>query len=126
MKKLFFLTMLLSVVTAFADDAKNEWHNTVLTEATMKKIQEAKYNYKKCAVEEMKKPAYQQLESRRATESLIKQCEPVLAKMREVYTEEKVPGVVADRHLKQTRIQTTRAVLQELMFAEAARKAGQQ
>lgn len=126
MKKLFFLTMLLSAVTAFADDAKNEWHNTVLTEATMKKIQEAKYNYKKCAAEEMKKPAYQQLESRRATESLIKQCEPVLAKMREVYTEEKVPGVVADRHLKQTRIQTTRAVLQELMFAEAARKAGQQ
>lgn len=126
MKKLFFLTMLLSAVTAFADDAKNEWHNTVLTESTMKKIQEAKYNYKKCAVEEMKKPAYQQLESRRATESLIKQCEPVLAKMREVYTEEKVPGVVADRHLKQTRIQTTRAVLQELMFAEAARKAGQQ
>lgn len=126
MKKLFFLTMLLSAVTVFADDAKNEWHNTVLTEATMKKIQEAKYNYKKCAVEEMKKPAYQQLESRRATESLIKQCEPVLAKMREVYTEEKVPGVVADRHLKQTRIQTTRAVLQELMFAEAARKAGQQ
>jgi hypothetical protein len=126
MKKLFFLTILLSAVTAFADDAKNEWHNTVLTEDTMKKIQEAKYDYKKCVVEEMKKPAYQQLESRRATEDLIKQCEPTLAKMREVYTEENVPGVVADRHLKQMRIQTTRAVLQEMMFAEAARKAGQQ
>jgi hypothetical protein len=126
MKKFFFLTILLSAVTAFADDAKNEWHNTVLTEATMKKIQEAKYDYRKCVVEEMKKPEYQRLESRKATEGLIKQCEPVLARMRQVYTEENVPGVIADRHLKQTRIQTTRTVLQELMFAEAARKAGQQ
>ena len=51
----------------------------------------------------------------------MKQCENVLAKMREVYIAEKVPEVIADRHLKQMRLQTTRLVLQDMMFNEAAR-----
>ena len=54
----------------------------------------------------------------------MKQCEPVLAKMREIYTDAEVPGVIADRHLKQMRMQTTREALQGMMFSEAARKAG--
>jgi hypothetical protein len=126
MKKLLLLTMLLVSVAAFADDAKNEWHNTTLTDATMKKIQEAKYQYKKCVVDEMQKPDYSKQDTRKATDIIMKQCEPVLAQMREVYIAEKVPGIVADRHLKQMRMQTTRSALQALMFAEAARKSGQQ
>jgi len=46
--------------------------------------------------------------------------------MRTVYLDAGVPGVVADRHLKKLRIQTTRNMLQELMYIEAARKAGAQ
>jgi hypothetical protein len=126
MKKILLLTLLLSAVTALADDAKNEWHNTTLTEATIKKIQEAKYQYKKCVADEMQKPDYTNQDTRRATDVIMKQCEPVLAKMREVYTAENVPGIVADRHLKQMRMQTTRSALQALMFTEAARKSGQQ
>ena len=126
MKKIFFLTILLSTMTAFADDAKNEWHNTTLSDATIKKIQDAKYQYKKCVGEEMQKPANQQMDSRQATDAIIKQCEPVLAKMRDVYLAEKVPEVIADRHLKQMRLQTTRSALQGMMFSEAARKSGQQ
>jgi KaiC/GvpD/RAD55 family RecA-like ATPase len=126
MKKILFLTLLLSAVTAFADDAKNEWHNTTLSDATIKKIQEAKYQYKKCVVDEMQKPAHQEQESRRATDQIMKQCESVLARMREVYLAEKVPGIIADRHLKQMRMQTTRNALQGMMFNEAARKSGQQ
>jgi hypothetical protein len=38
-----------------------------------------------------------------------------------VYLDEKVPDVIADRHLKQIRTQTTRGVLQQLMYLEAAR-----
>jgi len=56
----------------------------------------------------------------------MKQCESVLSQMREVYLAEKVPGIIADRHLKQMRMQTTRNVLQGMMFGEAARKSGQQ
>lgn len=126
MKKILFLTVLLSTTTAFAEDAKNDWHDTTLSDATIKKIQDAQYQYKKCVSAEMQKPAQQELESRKATEAIMKQCEPVLSQMREVYLAEKVPGTIADRHLKQMRMQTTRNVLQGMMFSEAARKSGQQ
>ena len=124
MKKILFLCLLSFAATAYSDDAKNEWHNTTLSEATIEKIQAAKFEYKKCVSDEMQKSVYQQQDSRNATEAIIKQCEPVLAKMREVYTDAKVPEVIADRHLKQMRLQTTRDVLQNMMFSEASRKAG--
>ncbi len=126
MNKILFLTILLSAITAFADDSKNEWHNTTLSDATIKKIQDAQYQYKKCVAGEMQKPTYQEQESRRATEAIMKQCESVLSQMREIYLAEKVPDTIADRHLKQMRMQTTRNVLQGMMFNEAARKSGQQ
>jgi hypothetical protein len=126
MKKIFFLTVLLSTVTAFAEDSKNEWQNTSLSDGTIKKIQESQYQYKKCVSAEMQKSANQELESRKATEAIMKQCESVLSQMRDVYLAEKVPEIIADRHLKQMRMQTTRNVLQGMMFAEAARKSGQQ
>ena len=125
MNKMIFLALLLVSVNAVADDAKNEWHNTTLSDETIAKIQDAKYQYKKCASDEMQKTIYQNQDSRYATDAIMKQCEPVLAKMREVYLAEKVPEVIADRHLKQMRIQTTRSVLQNVMIAEAQRKSGQ-
>lgn len=100
---------------------KDDWENTTISDETIAKIQAAKYNYRKCASDEMQKTDYQKQDSRPATEAVIKACEPILGKMREVYSEEKVPEVIADRHLKQLRIQVTRDVLQNLMFAEAAR-----
>jgi len=124
MKKILFLVLLLSAATAYSDDAKNEWHNTTLSDATIEKIQAAKYEYKKCVGNEMQKQPYQELDSRNATDAIMKQCEPLLAKMREIYTDAEVPGVIADRHLKQMRMQTTREALQGMMFSEAARKAG--
>ncbi len=124
MKSIIFLAMLLSTVLAFADDAKNEWQNTQLSDATITKIQDAKYQYKKCISDEMQKPSYQTLDSRHATDEIIKRCEAVLTNMREIYIAEKVPGIVADRHLKQMRTQITRDVLQSMMFSEAARASG--
>lgn len=122
MKKLFLLPLLLFSVTLFAEPSANdEWENTTISDATIKKIQESKYAYKKCVADEMRKAPYQTQESRKATEAIVKQCESVLAKMRDVYINEKVPEVIADRHLKQMRLQTTRLVLQDMMFNEAAR-----
>lgn len=108
-----------------AAPAAEEWSGTTLTDALIEKIQAASYEYKTCAATEMQKPAYATVDVRQATESVIKQCEPVLAKMREAYLSEKVPAVIADRQLKKMRIQTTRNLLAELMFRDAARKAGQ-
>ncbi len=126
MKNILFLSLLLSTGSAFSDDAKNEWHNTTLSDATIEKIQAAKYEYKKCIGGEMQKSVYQEQDSRKATDAIMKQCEAILSKMREVYTEAEVPGVIADRHLKQMRLQTTREALQGMMFSEASRKAGNQ
>ena len=73
----------------------------------------------------MQKKGYAKIESRSATDAIIKQCENVLSQMRQVYIDAEVPGVIADRHLKKMRISITRRVLKQLMFAEAARLSGQ-
>jgi len=122
MKKLFLIPLLLFSVTGFAEESsKDDWQNTTISDATIKKIQEAKYVYKKCVADEMQKSPYQKQESRQATETIVKQCESILSKMRDVYITEKVPEIIADRHLKQMRLQTTRLVLQDMMFNEASR-----
>ena len=126
MKKLIFVTLLLLTAGAYAAEDSNAWENTTLSDALIKKIQEAQAEYRLCVTVEMQKPAYQSLESKEATGKIVKQCEATLAKMRATYLAEKVPPVIADRHLKKMRLQTIRNVLQNMMYAEAARKAGQQ
>ena len=125
MKKFLLFLLLSCSFAVFADDPKNEWHNTTLSDATIKKIQESRFEYKKCVDTEMRKPVYQSADVRTGAEQVVKQCEPVLAKMRDVYASEKVPETIIDRHMKQMRLQTTRTVIQNLMFAAAAREAGQ-
>ncbi|MDD1611627.1 MAG: hypothetical protein LUQ57_00640 [Methylococcaceae bacterium] len=125
MKQFLCLVLLSSSFAVFADDPKNEWHNTTLSDATIQKIQQSRFEYKKCVDTEMQKPAYQSAEVRTGAEQVVKQCESVLAKMRDVYAAEKVPETIIDRHMKQMRLQTTRTVIQNLMFAAAAREAGQ-
>ncbi len=124
MNKNYFLVVLLFTTVSFANDPKNEWHDTTLSDTTIGKIQDAAYQYKKCVSDEMQKALYQTQDSRHATDAIMKQCETTLAIMRDIYLAEKVPSVIADRHLKQLRIQTTRSVLQEMIFSEAARKQG--
>lgn len=124
MRKFICLASLMLATSSYAAD-KDDWQNTTISDDTIAKIQAAKYEYKKCVSDEIPKNDYAKQESRSATESIIKQCEPVLSKMRAVYVDEKVPEVIADRHLKQMRLQTTRDVLQNMMYAEAARAASQ-
>ena len=125
MRQILLLALLISVSFVSAKEVKNEWNATALTDDTIKKIQSAQVEYKQCVAEEMQKPGYAKIESRSSTDAIIKQCEKVLSKMRQVYIEVKVPVVIADRHLKKMRTDITRRVLKQLMFAEASRKAGQ-
>lgn len=125
MKTFFFLITLLFTLTVNAEEIKDEWQNTTLSDTTIKKIQESRYEYKQCIGTQLQKPAYLTMDTRKATEEIMKQCEPVLGKIREVYIAEKIPASLADRHLKQIRIQTTRKALQNLMFEQAAKNAGQ-
>lgn len=124
MRKTLAMIMLAFSATVLADDAKNEWHNTTLKEETIKQIQLSQVNYKQCVAEEMKKQSYAKQESRAATSAIIKRCENLLGGMRQIYLDAKVPEVIADRHLKKMRIQTTRKLLKQMMFMEASRAAG--
>lgn len=125
MKIFFLLLALLFSLSAVAEPSTDEWQNTSLSDETIKKIQESRFEYKKCVGSQMQKPEYVQMDTRKATEEITKQCEPTLAKIREVYLAEKLPGAIADRHLRQIRTQTTRKVLQNLMYEQASRSAGQ-
>ena len=100
------------------------WNGTNLSDATIKQVQEDKYIYTQCVYTEAQKKGYQKIDSRVATDAVIKQCEPELAKIRTTFINDGIPEVIADRYLKKTRVQVTRKILQSLMFAEAARKAG--
>lgn len=124
MKHRLFVALMLAAGLVCAEEAKEEWNETTLKDETIQKIQQAQFTYKKCVVDTMQKPDYAKMESRNATDAIIRLCEPTLAEMRKVYTDAEVPGVIADRHLKKMRIQVTRNLLQELMYAEAAKKAG--
>ncbi len=125
MRQILLLALLVSVSFVSAKEVKNEWNATALTEDMIKKIQQSQVEYKQCVADEMQKPGYAKIESRSSTDAIIKQCEKVLSKMRQVYVEVKVPEIIADRHLKKMRTDITRRVLKQLMFAEASRKAGQ-
>lgn len=109
---------------AYAVGGKDEWQSTILSESTIQKVQEKKNEYKKCVGGQMQKPAYLSMDSRKATDEIIKLCEPSLAKMREVYLAEKVPGEIADRHLRQVRIQVSRQLLENLLFSQANQTPG--
>ncbi len=124
MKHLIFLALFFAANLSYATEAKNEWNATSLNEDIIKKIQHSQFQYKQCVTTEMQKEGYYKFDSRNATDAIIKQCENVLSDMRKVYVDAKVPSVIADRHLKKMRIDITRRVLKQLMFAEAAKKAG--
>jgi hypothetical protein len=125
MKSILFLAFLLFSTVIFAEEAKEEWHNTTLSDETIKKIQTTKYEYNKCVSTEMQKADYTKIDTRNATDVIMKKCENILGAIRKVYLDAEVPGVIADRHLKQIRTQTTRGVLQQMMYLEAARKSSQ-
>jgi hypothetical protein len=125
MKAVLFSLFLITASGAFAEEAKDEWQGTSLSDETIHKIQQAQYGYKKCVIDAMRQPEIAKQESRYATDSVMKKCEPVLGDLRKVLLDTGVPPAGADRQLKHTRIQVTRNVLQELMYAEAAKKSGQ-
>ncbi len=125
MKAVLFSLLLITASGAFAEEAKDAWQGTSLSDETIHKIQQAQYGYKKCVVDAMRQPEIAKQESRYATDTVMKQCEPVLADLRKVFQDAGVPPAGADHQLKHIRIQVTRNVLQELMYAEAAKKAGQ-
>ncbi|OQK18332.1 hypothetical protein AU255_11090 [Methyloprofundus sedimenti] len=110
--------------TAKPESTTAAWNGSDLSDATIKQVQEDKYIYTQCVYKEAQKQGYQKIDSRVATDAVIKQCESDLTKIRTTFINAGVPKIIADRYLRKTRIEVTRKILHSLMFAEAARKAG--
>jgi len=128
MKKAFLFALCVLSFTAIAEEntkpSGETWNGSKLSEATIKQVQADKYSYTQCIYKESQKQGYQKIDSRVATDAVMKQCEKELSKIRSTFTNSGVPGIVADRYLKKTRIGMTRKILKSLIFAEAARKSG--
>ena len=101
--------------------AVERWEPTTLSEATIQKVQGAKHHYLQCIAKAVKEERYQKLDTRVATDAILKSCETSLSAIREAFLSEKVPASVADRYLKRTRTQTARSVLENMMYAAASR-----
>ncbi len=125
MKKLLTALLLLPTVLFAAKDKPAEWQGTSLSDATVEKIQAAKYKYNKCIVKALESQAKEKIDIREGAAKVVKQCETELSQVKTVYNAEKVPEAIIGRHMKQIRTQTTRNVLNQLMLIEAARKSGQ-
>ncbi len=121
MIKIFLGALLMSSSLLHAADSKDEWHPTTLKDETIKNIQRAQHKYKKCVTDEMQKKGYAKIDSRNATDAIIKRCENELTNMRTAYLKEGVPEKVADRYLRKMRVQITRRLLKEMIVQEAAR-----
>ena len=64
MKKLLLIPLLFISTASFAvEPSKDDWQNTTISDATIKKIQESKFVYKKCVADEMQKAPYQKQKS---------------------------------------------------------------
>jgi len=129
MKNLIFsliyaLSLAITPVNAASTDKGSTWNGSTLSDDVIKQVQQAKFSYKQCVYTEAQKTGYIKIESRVATDAIMKQCEPSLSKVRAIFIKAGVPAISTDRFLKKTRVDLTRNILKSLMFAEAARKAG--
>jgi uncharacterized damage-inducible protein DinB len=118
-KFLFFLLLATSLQLSAADNPDLQWKSTSLNEATIKHIQQAKFQYMTCITKEITKKEYVKIDTRAATDKILKQCEPSLGEVKKVFAEEKVPDNITQRYLKSTRTQTARKVLEHMIISAA-------
>lgn len=121
-KYLLSVLLLISFSTLAAEKSNDEWQATSLSDETIANIQKSKYQYLTCITNEVKKRIKVKMDSRRATDHILKACEKSLANVRETFIKEKVPEKSADRYMKMTRTKTARKVLKEMMLIAASRK----
>lgn len=125
MKNFLFWSLIFTCFSAVAGrNDGNEWQETSLPDSAIEHIQKAKFQYGQCIRAEINKVMDSKMDSRRATDLVMKQCENELTRVRKIFIDEKVPEHIADRYMKQTRTQTARNTLKQLMYVDAAKKMG--
>lgn len=129
-KIVFSLVFALSLSACAATEPtiskENKWNGSTLSNEVIGEVQQAKLTYRQCVYTEAQKKGYMKIDTRVATDAIMKQCEPTLGKIRTIFIDAGVPAITTDRFLKKTRVDLTRSILKSLMFAEATRKASVQ
>ncbi len=121
---LLYVLGLLIVPTGSAISAKT-WQPTTLSSETIEKTRVATQAYHVCLDNEINAFRQVRLDSRHATNIILKKCEFELTPIRTALLAEQVPTKIADRLLRRRRNQAVRKVLQSMMFAESRREAAQ-
>ena len=126
MRKFILCLTLLTSFNLYAEKkGDGEWKKTTLSDSAIEQIQAAKYKYNQCISVEIEKMIPANLDSRKATDIVLKKCESVLTEVRNVFIGAEVTEKLADRYMKKTRTETARNTLKHLMFVDAAKKMGQ-
>ena len=123
MRKFLLLVLLvISLPTLAEKNQKKEWQASTLSDSTIANIQKAKYEYLTCITQEVKKKSKIKMDTRAATDLVLKECEKNLDNISTTFKKENIPSSMSDRYIKKTRTQTARKVLQEFIYAAAAKQ----
>jgi hypothetical protein len=123
MRKFLLLVLLvISLPTLAEKNQKKEWQASTLSDSTIANIQKAKYEYLTCITQEVKKKSKIKMDTRAATDLVLKECEKNLVNISTTFKKENIPSSMSDRYIKKTRTQTARKVLQEFIYAAAAKQ----
>ena len=113
---------LLNMPVGLAVSAQT-WQPTTLSSATIEKTRVATLAYHVCLDKEINAFRQIPMDSRDATNIILKKCESKLMPIRMALLAEQVPPKIADRLLRKRRNQALRKVFQLMMFAESQREA---
>jgi hypothetical protein len=123
MKRLMLCVAGLLVVPIGSATSAEKWQPTTLSPATIEKTRVATQAYHVCLDKEISALRQIPMDSRDATNIILKKCESELTPIRTALLAEQVPPKIADRLLRKRRNQALRKVFQLMMFAESQREA---
>ncbi len=120
MKSLLTATMAgLFLLASLSCRADAKWAPSTLSAGAIQKINSTTTEYRQCLDQAIQQQAGSRLDAGTLTDLILKRCEDRLTAIRQVFAEEKVPPLIADRYLRMKRVQGTRDVLRTIISAQA-------
>lgn len=102
-----------------AVSANEQWNRSILSDQTIQKINQQTTVYHQCLDRHIATFNLKSIDSRDASNWILKQCENRLDAIRTALLDEKVPVEIANRYLLKKRHQAARKVLKFMMFSKS-------
>ena len=118
-RSLFVSVFLLLAVWNGVLSANERWNPSILSEQTIQKINQQTKVYHQCLDRQITTFNLKGIDSRDASNWILKQCENQLDPIRAALLNEKVPVEIANRYLLKKKHQAARKVLRFMMFAKS-------